>query len=181
VDVLQGGLLREHGLRRVSLAGHPEGHPSVPLETIRRAEREKTLLAAQSGLEVTLLTQFFLEHAPFLDWVRELRANGVQARIVGGLAGPAGAATLFKYAMRCGVGPSIRALGARPTSLVKLMGDHGPEKVLRGLADARVAGTADFNGIHLFCFGGYLRTCQWLHRVANGQFTLNDSGGFSIF
>jgi methylenetetrahydrofolate reductase (NADPH) len=179
VDVLQGGLLREHGLRRVSLAGHPEGHPSVPLETIRRAEREKTLVAAQAGLEVTLLTQFFLEAAPFLDWVRELRADGVQARIVGGLAGPAGAATLFRYAMRCGVGPSIRALGARPTSLVKLMGDHGPEKVLRGLADARVAGSADFNGVHLFCFGGYLRTCQWLHRVANGRFTLDDSGGFN--
>ena len=71
--------------------------------------------------------------------------------------------------MRCGVGPSIRALGARPTSFVKLLGEHGPESVMRELAEARGSDAADFDGVHLFCFGGYLRTCEWLHRVANGR------------
>lgn len=168
-DVLRTGKINEHGLQRVSLAGHPEGHPKVPLAEIRRAEREKAQLAHDAGLETTLLTQFFFEAQPFLDWAGELRSNGVGVRLVAGLAGPAGVATLFRYAVRCGVGPSIRTLGARPTSLVKLIGEHGPEDVMRDLAGARVARPGLFDGVHFFCFGGFLRTCEWLRRVAQGR------------
>lgn len=173
-DVLHSGVLSGLGLKRVSVAGHPEGHPKVELQEVRRAEREKAELASEAGLEVTLVTQFFFEHAPFLEWVKELRSHHVRARIVGGLAGPAALGTLLRFAVRCGVGPSIRALGARPTSLMKLIGDRGPEEVMRGLAHARQTGESDFDGVHFFCFGGYLRTCEWLHRVVHGQFRLYD-------
>lgn len=175
-DVLRTGKLGEHGLSRVSLAGHPEGHPKVPLEEIRRAEREKSQLALSLGLETTLLTQFFFEARPFLEWAERLRCDVPGVRLVGGLSGPASIATLFRYAVRCGVGPSIRALGARPTSLVKLIGDHGPEHVMRDLASARVARPGLFTGVHFFCFGGFLRTCEWLQRVADGRFELKDNG-----
>lgn len=171
-EVLHSGVLSRLGLKRVSMAGHPEGHPKVTLQEVRRAEREKAETASEAGLEVTLLTQFFFEHTPFLDWVKELRSHGVRARIVGGLAGPAALATLFKFAVRCGVGPSIRALGAHPSSLMKLIGHYGPDQIMRGLAHARQTDESDFDGVHFFCFGGYLRTCEWLHRVANGQFRL---------
>jgi methylenetetrahydrofolate reductase (NADPH) len=167
-DVLRTGLLTDSGLRRISLAGHPEGHPKVALSQIRRAEREKAEEAAHAGLEVTLLTQFFFERQPFVDWVGQLRASGVRARVVAGLTGPAKISTLMKYAIHCGAGASIRVLRDRSSSLVKLFADHGPEDLLRELASARNASLVDFNGIHLFCFGGYLRTCEWLHRLANG-------------
>lgn len=179
-DVLRTGKLNAHGLRRVSVAGHPEGHPKVPTAEIRRAEQEKPQIAREAGLEATLLTQFFFEAQPFVEWARGLRAAGVGARLVAGLAGPASIATLFRYAMRCGVGPSIRALGARPTSLVKLIGDHGPEPLLRELATRRVAEPGLFDGVHLFCFGGFRRTAEWLHRVSEGQFRLDEKGGFQV-
>jgi methylenetetrahydrofolate reductase (NADPH) len=175
-DVLRTGKLGQHGLRRVSLAGHPEGHPKVELAEIRRAEREKAQLARALGLETTLLTQFFFEAHPFLDWASQLRSDVGGVRLVGGLSGPASIATLFRYAVRCGVGPSIRALGARPTSLMKLIGDHGPEHVMRDLANEHVTRPGLFNGVHFFCFGGFLRTCDWLHRVADGRFELTDKG-----
>jgi methylenetetrahydrofolate reductase (NADPH) len=178
VEVLRTGKLGEFGFRRVSMAGHPEGHPKVPLAEIRRAEREKAELAQAAGLQVTLLTQFFFEAPPFLEWAAGLRAEGVGARLVAGLSGPASIATLFRYAVRCGVGPSIRALGARPASLVKLIGDHGPEKLMRSLADASRAELYD--GLHLFTFGGFLRTCEWLKRVGDGAFTLDQHGGFNV-
>jgi len=177
-EVLRTGKLSEHGLRRVSMAGHPEGHPKVPLVEIRRAEREKAQVAEATGLQVTLLTQFFFEAPPFLEWAAGLRAEGVGARLVAGLAGPASIATLLRYAVRCGVGPSIRALGARPTSLVKLIGDHGPEKLMRTLAG--VSRPDLYDGWHLFTFGGFLRTCEWLKRVGAGEFTLDQHGGFSV-
>ncbi len=179
-QALRSGMLHKHGLKRVSVAGHPEGHPQVALEEIRRAEREKALLAGEDGLDMTFVTQFFFEHRPFLDWVRELRSHGIRARTVAGLAGPAGLATLFKFAIRCGAGASIRALGARPTSLANLMGHHGPEHVVRGLAEARSAGESQFDGMHMFCFGGFLHTCEWLDAVANGRFKLGDKGQLRV-
>jgi len=177
-EVLRTGKLSEHGLRRVSMAGHPEGHPKVVLEEIRRAEREKAQIAEAAGLQATLLTQFFFEAPPFLEWAAGLRAEGVGARLVAGLAGPANIATLLRYAVRCGVGPSIRALGARPTSLVKLIGDHGPEKLMRTLAAGSHLGLYD--GWHIFTFGGFSRTCEWLKRLSGGEFTLDQHGGLSF-
>lgn len=177
-QVLRAGQLREHGLRAVSMAGHPEGHPQVPLVEIRRAEREKAELAQAAGLQVTLLTQFFFEAPPFLEWAAGLRADGVNARLIAGLSGPASIATLLRYAVRCGVGPSIRALGARPTSLVKLIDDHGPEQLLRTLSG--VSRPELYDGVHFFTFGGLLRTCEWLQRVGAGEFTLDQHGGFRV-
>lgn len=177
-DVLRTPVLTSVGIKRVSLAGHPEGHPKVSTSEIRRAEQEKAQLAARARLDATLATQFFFEAQPFIEWVRESRAAGIEARLIAGLAGPAKTSTLFKLAMRCGVGPSIRALGARPSSMMKLLGEQGPEQVLRDLSVARING-AQFDGVHLFSFGGFIRTCEWLHRVAQGAFRL-DAGGMKL-
>jgi len=180
LQLMHNGALQRHGIRRVTIAGHPEGHPKVELADIRRAELDKARMAQQAGLELTLLTQFFFEQRPFLDWVRELRSAGVQACVVGGLAGRTKLSTLFKFAMRCGAGASMRVLTARPQAFTKLLGDHGPESVLRGLAEARCEKTSDFAGVHLFCFGGFVRTCRWLQAIADGRFILDDAEGFRV-
>jgi len=179
-DVLRAGILQEVGLTRVSFGGHPEGHPVVPLQRIREAEREKAMIAAEQGLEATFVTQFFFEPAPFLRWVDELRTQQVKSRIVAGLAGPATIATLFRFALHCGVGPSIRALGSRARSVTALAAEHGPQQVMRSLAAARSGGQSDFDGFHFYTFGGYMRTCRWIERIANGRFTLDERGGFEV-
>ncbi len=180
LQLVNSGALQQHGLKRLSVAGHPEGHPKVQLAAIRHAELDKVRMAQQAGLELTLVTQFFFEQTPFLEWARELRSAGVQARIVGGLAGPTKLSSLIKFAMRCGAGASMRVLTARPAAFTKLLGDHGPESVLRGLAQARCDNTSDFSGVHLFCFGGFLKTCRWLQAIAEGRFLLDDGEGFKV-
>ena len=180
LQVMRSGALQRHGMRRVTVAGHPEGHPSVTAADIRRAELDKARMAQLAGLELTLLTQFFFEQTPFLDWVRELRSAGVQARLVGGLAGPTRLSSLIKFALRCGAGTSMRVLTARPAAFTKLLGDHGPEGVLRGLAQARCEKSSDFAGVHLFCFGGFVRTCRWLQAIADGRFIVDDAEGFRV-
>lgn len=180
LQVMRSGVLQRHGMRRVTVAGHPEGHPSVSPADIRRAELDKARMAQQAGLELTLLTQFFFEQTPFLDWVRELRSAGVQARLVGGLAGPTKLSSLIKFALRCGAGASMRVLTARPAAFTKLLGDHGPEGVLRGLAQAQCEKSSDFAGVHLFCFGGFVRTCRWLQAIADGRFIVDDAEGFRV-
>jgi methylenetetrahydrofolate reductase (NADPH) len=180
LQLVSSGALQQHGLKRLSIAGHPEGHPKVQLAAIRHAELDKVRMAQQAGLELTLVTQFFFEQTPFLEWARELRSAGVQARIVGGLAGPTKLSSLIKFAIRCGAGASMRVLTARPAAFTKLLGDHGPESVLRGLAQARCDNTSDFSGVHLFSFGGFVKTCQWLQAIAEGRFLLDDGEGFKV-
>src|SRR5690606_38702740 len=75
MQVLHANKLQAHGLRRVSFAGHPEGHPCVPLAEIRRSEIDKANYARDAGLTATFVTQFCFEAAPFVEWSRELRSH----------------------------------------------------------------------------------------------------------
>lgn len=165
---LRSGVLDAQGFRRVSFAGHPEGHPSVPIREIRQAQIDKWQQGNDRGFEVTFVTQFFFAAGPFTEWACDLRSAGVRARLVAGIAGPTGITRLLRLARRCGVGPSIRALTTRPSSLFSLMSDHDPDGLVRDLAVEwqRMAGL--FDGIHLFSFGGFLRTVTWLRRYAGG-------------
>jgi methylenetetrahydrofolate reductase (NADPH) len=165
IDLMRTGLLQKHGLSRLSLAGHPEGHPTVALDAIRNAEIEKAQWTEAAGLSATFLTQFFFESAPFIDWANELRAVGVRARLIAGLAGPASIAKLVRFAVRCGVGRSLRSFNKRPDVMSRLLDEHGPEQLMSELAQARDSGSASFDGVHLFGFGGFLRTCEWLQKV----------------
>jgi len=178
-QVLSSIDLRASGIERVSIGGHPEGHATVGLSDIRQAELEKSRIAGSQGLQTTFVTQFFFEAAPFLQWAEELRAGGSGAAIRAGLAGPAKITTLLRFAARCGVGPSIRALGSRPGAFAKLLGEHGPEHLLTQLAESSIERPDVFQGLHLFCFGGYLRTCRWLHALASGNFNLK-AGELSV-
>ncbi len=165
LDALRTDLLQRHGMTRVCIAGHPEGHPRVDLAEIRRAEIDKAKYAKQNGLEATFVTQFCFEAEPFLTWSRELDAAGVDAPRVAGLAGPAKLTTLVNFALRCGVGRSMRALSSRPGVINKLMSEHAPDDIVATLAQAIQADDTSITGLHVFCFGGFLRACKWLKDV----------------
>jgi methylenetetrahydrofolate reductase (NADPH) len=169
IEFLRTALFGKHGFTRVSFAGHPEGHPQVPLEEIRRAEIEKAQWAEQSGVTATFMTQFFFESEPFIEWVQHLQRNAVHSQILAGLAGPASVTALARFALRCGVGRSVRALTTRPSMMGGLLGEHGPEGLMKELATARTSNAASFSGIHIFGFGGFLRTCQWLQRLTQNE------------
>ena len=169
LEVMRSGKLQKYGFTRLSIAGHPEGHPSVPADEIRRAQLEKSSEGTAAGLQVTLVTQFFFESIPFIAWARDLRRAGAEARIVAGLAGPAGVAKLLQLARHCGVGPSIRALFARSKNMLNLLSDRSPDNLLEELASELQRQFDLFDGIHLYSFGGFLRTAAWLRQQAELQ------------
>jgi len=166
-QVLRTGRLEHRGFKQVSFAGHPEGHPAVPAKIMHQAQVDKWRLATQQGLEASFVTQFFFAAKPFSHWAFALRSEGVQGRLIAGLAGPAGIARLLRLARRCGVGPSIRNLSARPAAMLGLLTDHDPDALLRDLAAEWHGYTGLFDGIHLFSFGGFVRTAKWLRRYAS--------------
>ena len=64
-----------------------------------------------------LVSQFLFEARPLLAYTRRLRAAGIAAPLRVGVAGPADAETLLKFADELGVGSSKRVVeekAARP-------------------------------------------------------------------
>jgi methylenetetrahydrofolate reductase (NADPH) len=161
----------------VSVAGNPEGHPILSAEHLRRAEQEKIAYAERNKVQLTFLTQFFFEAAPFLAWRSQLRRADPTVKIVAGLAGPARLSALIKFALKCGVGASLRVLKRQAVGMLQLLGDHGPESLVRELATVAIEPSDTF---HLFSFGGLTRTCVWLSAVRAGRFDLDDNGGFVV-
>ena len=60
-------------------------------------------------------------------------ARGIQLPVIVGLAGPATPATLMKFALRCGIGNSMRAVRSQMGRFGRLLTDTGPDEVMRGL------------------------------------------------
>jgi methylenetetrahydrofolate reductase (NADPH) len=172
--LLETGLLEAHGIRSIGIAGYPEGHPRIADSAIEAARDRKLAYAARNGLDAFIVSQFCFDPGAIVGWVERLRARGVTVPLRVGLAGIANIRTLLNYARRCGIGNSIRALGAEPISLPRLLMQHGPEKVVRQVAAAGAGSSVA--GLHFFPFGGFAQTARWLQAVAAGRFRLDEQG-----
>ncbi len=171
IDAIETGLFERHGIRSLGIAGHPEGAPRVTPQTLEAALAAKLELARRHGLDLWIATQFCFEAAPIVAWIAAVRAHGIALPVRIGLAGPAGVATLLKFALRCGIGNSLRALHAHADSLTRLLGEGAPDELVRALADAFHNDPGrGLLGLHFFTFGGVMRTLDWLAglRAAEG-------------
>ena len=165
--LLESGLLQAHGIRSIGVAGYPEGHRKIPEAALMAALDRKIDYAAAHGLDLFMVTQFCFEGQAILDWLGRLRARGAVLPVRVGVAGPASIRTLLNYGMRCGIGNSIRALGSQAISLTRLIGQHGPDAVVRRIAPQ--AAELNVAGLHLFPFGGFTQSAQWIDNVAAGR------------
>jgi methylenetetrahydrofolate reductase (NADPH) len=172
--LLETGLLEAHGIRSVGIAGYPERHPRIAAAALDAARDRKLAYAAANGIDAFIVSQFCFDPGAIVGWVERLRSRGVTVPVRVGVAGIATIRTLLNYARRCGIGNSIRALGAEPISLPRLLTQQGPEKLVRRLAAAEAG--ASVAGLHCFPFGGFAQTARWLQTVAAGRFRLDDSG-----
>ena len=162
LDVCASGLIEAHGITRVSLAGHPEGHPFLELPDALKVLATWRDWGRQTNKRVDAVTQFCFESTPILQWIAALNAAGIDLPVIVGLAGPATPAILTKFALRCGIGNSMRALRSQIGRFGRLLIDTGPDDVVRGLLSAPADATAPIAGFHLFPFGGLRKAGEWL-------------------
>jgi methylenetetrahydrofolate reductase (NADPH) len=123
-------------------------------------------LARRQGLDVSLVTQFGFDAAPILRWIEALRAQHVICPVRVGIAGPATVATLAKFAVRCGIGESLRALARGYTAFARILAEAGPDALVDALVDGE---DRDFpiDGLHVFTFGGVRRAAAWMRSTTN--------------
>src|SRR5207344_1415415 len=96
---------------------------------------------------------------------------------VAGLPGLATIKTLLKYALDCGVGPSLGAISKHAANLTKLLTVQTPDDLLVGLALHKARNPQSLlSGIHFFPFGGLKRTADWAYKIGQGQFEFTADG-----
>jgi methylenetetrahydrofolate reductase (NADPH) len=162
LDVCASGLIEASGILSVSVAGHPEGHPYLSAAKAFKVLEAWRDWGQLTKIRVDVVTQFCFESAPILGWIGELDTRGIGLPVIVGLAGPATPATLTKFALRCGIGNSMRSLRSQIGRFGRLLTDTGPDDVVRGLQSAPKAATAPIAGFHLFPFGGLRKAGEWL-------------------
>lgn len=163
MGLLRTDLFPARGITSVGFAGHPEGHVAVSERALEQALEEKLAFAANAGLESFIVTQFCFTADPVIAWLRMIAriAPDVPVRI--GVAGPATAATLIRFAIRCGIGNSMRAIQTRTNMIGRLLSETGPQEVLRGLSVVLAEmSESQVAGAHFYPFGGVDKTSDWI-------------------
>ncbi len=164
MQMMESGLF--DGFRRLHVAGHPEGNKDIDPDGSDRAVmdaiRWKQAFAERTDAEMSIATQFCFEAEPVIEWANRLKGEGIHMPIHIGIAGPAKLQTMIKFAMACGVGPSLRVLQRRAADVAKLLLPFEPTDILRNLARHKAA-HPDFNieQVHFFPLGGIKKTAEF--------------------
>lgn len=160
--LLDSGELAHNGVRKLGVAGHPEGHPAVDRQALQDAMRTKAGYARATGTEIWVVTQFMFDAAPLPEWESALEADGVDLPVWVGLPGPSSLRALMGYALRCGVGASAKALARRPDTM-KMLGRWRPDGLAHEVADAVAASkNSRIKGLHIYPFGGLDASLDWI-------------------
>jgi len=175
MQLLETGLFDKAGFDRLHVAGHPEGNrdidPDGSDKTVMEALNWKQKFSDRTDAQMALATQFCFEAAPVIAWANGLKAAGIDLPIHIGVAGPAKLQTLIKFAIACGVGPSLRVLQKRAMDVTKLLLPYEPTDFVAELA-AHKAAHPDFNieKVHFFPLGGIKTNATWTqtHGGASG-------------
>jgi len=171
MQLLETGQFGKAGFKHLHVAGHPEGNRDIDKDggntLVMDALRWKQTFADTSDARMALATQFAFEAGPIIAWADAIKAAGITLPIHIGIAGPAKLQTLIKFAIACGVGPSLKVLQKRAKDVTKLLLPFEPTEVLSELA-AHKAANPDFNitHVHFFPLGGIKTNANWA--IANG-------------
>jgi methylenetetrahydrofolate reductase (NADPH) len=166
LKVLEQGVLKECGIREVGVGGYPEGHPRIPLNGLDRALQRKIELAREQGVGVYMVTQFCFSPQRVVDFCAGLARTRPDLPVYVGIAGPTDSVALARYAQRCGVSVSLRALRNLGAGIAKLVTHTDPHDQLVALARySSQRGQSNVVGVHLYSFGGAVPTASWMREM----------------
>jgi len=163
LEVIRSGLLARAGIREIGVSGYPEGHPRIEKQRLEAAFAEKVKLASEQKLGLYVVTQFSFAPKRIVEFCAGLARTAPSVGVYVGIAGPTDPAALLRYAQRCGVSTSLRALRNLGTGIARLVVHTDPQEQVASLAgylQGRDAGNVV--GVHLYSFGGAVRTAAWM-------------------
>lgn len=165
MQLMETGLFDKAGFKHLHVAGHPEGNRDIDAKgtaNVDAALRWKNDFQTRTDAKMAIATQFAFEAKPIIKWADSLAADGITLPVHIGIAGPAKLQTLIRFAIACGVGPSLKVLQKRAMDVTKLLLPYEPTEVLAELA-AHKAANPEFNisHVHFFPLGGIKTNATW--------------------
>jgi len=169
MQLIETGLF--DGFERLHVAGHPEGNKDIDPDgsdkNVMTALKWKQAFSERTDAKMALATQFCFEAKPVIEWVNRLNAAGVTIPVHIGVAGPAKLQTLIKFAIACGVGPSLKVLQKRAMDVTKLLLPYEPNDFVAELAAHKAANPSfGIESVHFFPLGGIKTNATWA--IENG-------------
>ena len=168
LHLLETGLFDRYGFKRLHVAGHPEGNRDIDKDgttlLVDEALKFKQVYSESSDAEMAIVTQFAFDAKPVIRWAERIAAAGVELPIHLGIAGPTKLQTLIKFAISCGVGPSLSVLQRRALDLSKLLTPYEPDEFLVDIADYKASHPQSLiDKIHVFPLGGIRLSAAWMN------------------
>ncbi len=172
MQILETGLFDKYKFERLHIAGHPEGNrdidPDGSDQSVMEALRWKQGFSERTDADLAIVTQFAFEINPIVDWATRLTAEGITLPIHLGIAGPAKLHTMIKFAVACGVGPSMRVLQRRAKDVSNLLLPYEPKEILADLMAHKDASPAsNLQHVHFFPLGGIRQTIEFTKSHSN--------------
>ena len=182
IDVLESGLLQKYQIRKIGVAGHPEGSPDISEQDLRQAIADKNRFAAEESVEMYIETQFCFDPVAVINWEKKIRNEGNLLPIRVGIAGPATIKSLLRFAQISGIGNSMRFITKQARNVAKIMSVQTPAALIDGLAHGIAADeNCLISHFHYYPFGGFSRTVNFAAAVANGHITPEaEEDGFNV-
>ena len=167
MQLLETGLFDRAGFTRLHVAGHPEGNrdidPNGGDAAVLEALRWKQAFSERTDAKMAMATQFAFEAQPIIAWANRLKSEGIELPIHIGIAGPAKLQTLIKFAIACGVGPSLKVLQKRAMDVTKLVLPYEPTELLTDLAQHKSENPDSLiEQAHIFPLGGIKTSASWI-------------------
>ncbi|WP_052669994.1 methylenetetrahydrofolate reductase [Nitriliruptor alkaliphilus] len=150
-----------HGFTNIGIAGHPEGHPSVPDHVLFQALKDKARLANH------ITTQIVFDPDLILAWSRELQRRGINLPVQVGVPGAVHRQKLLRVSAGLGIGQSAKFLSKQQSLLWRFFtrGGFNPDKIMRGLAPHIGKPDNTIAGFHVFTFNDLASTEVWRKRL----------------
>ncbi len=161
--LINSGLLEAAGIKTVGVGAHPQGHPMMDEAQGWYVLEQKCDAILQRGMAPLIITQFVFDATTVLQWLQALRGRGLPHPVRIGVPGPAGVATLLRYAAMCGVSASASMLSRYGISLGRLLGSTGPDLFVEQLRQGLDHTHGDV-ALHFYPFGGVAQTAAWIDR-----------------
>ena len=164
LQILESGLLADSGIREIGVAGYPEGHPRI--SNLSEAFERKRRLTREQGLGMYVVTQFSFSPNRVVEYCAGLARSAPDVSVYAGVAGPTDPVALARYAQRCGVSGSLRALRTLGSGIARLVTNADPREQLTALARYSLQREpSNLVGVHLYSFGGAVRTAAWMREL----------------
>ncbi|HZF58809.1 MAG TPA: methylenetetrahydrofolate reductase [Rubrobacter sp.] len=150
-----------YDFEHVGVGGYPEGHPIIDDGTLRQALLDKRPYATY------VVSQMCFDPGAILDWVADIRQQGIGLPVYVGLPGVVEWTKLWQISLKIGVGDSARFLTKHTNLVTRFLkpGGYSPDELVKELAP--YVGDWDYNiaGFHVYTFNQVEATEKWRRKI----------------